>query len=693
MKRFAFAAAALLLAACQMKLPDESNKVAAPVFEPGQGAYSSTVEVEITCATPGATVFYTTDGSMPNGSSSVYTTPITISATTTFKAVATKSGLESSDLAAAVYTVSLSSADPVVSPIGAQTAYLDRDFYLNVGAFVTDDGAPSDLSYAVTSGPGAFSGPVYLNHFAGVGTVSVAFSVTDATGNSASGSFDVTVIRNAADPLPFPAGTVFVSPAGTDTATSGSLSAPCRTISYGLSRATSLGAEAVVVACGYYPETVTLVNDIDLLGGYDASFSVRDLTGMRAVISSNGPDIFTVRATGLSASTVFEGFVVEGPRFVTAGTMSVGILVTDCASALEIRSLEVYAGRGGDGNPGTAGQHGTNGTNGQDGANPFSSATRTGSTAGGLPGFLTTFDFSSISGGSGGSAGVPVYDFQEGSGAAGVAAAGGGASGAGGSGGWSSKLNSATILLIPTMGGREGSSGSSGANGVNGPVGVGGSGSGSIVAGRWVAASGVAGSAGGHGGGGGGGGASGGIEDPSNYVPTWACIIGASGGGGGSGGEAGRAGTGGSGGGGCFGIFVHFTATPVSFPAISGCTIHCRVGGTGGNGGTGGIGGRGGSGGQGRSDLVNGWGVGPSGNGGSGGSGGAGGGGGGGAGGMSAGIFVNKNGSSAILPYAAENTIDTASGAGGTGGTGGLSYGNIGQPGSAGALAAVHYWP
>ena len=52
--------------------------------------------VTITCATEGATIYYTTNGSTPTTSSSSYSTTITPGAGTTVKAIAVKSGLVSS---------------------------------------------------------------------------------------------------------------------------------------------------------------------------------------------------------------------------------------------------------------------------------------------------------------------------------------------------------------------------------------------------------------------------------------------------------------------------------------------------------------------------------------------------------------------------------------------------------------------
>jgi len=80
-------------------------KVATPTFSPAQGTYSSSQSVAISCGTAGATIRYTTDGSEPTSSSTAYSDPISVSATTTVKAKAFKSGMTDSDTATATYTV------------------------------------------------------------------------------------------------------------------------------------------------------------------------------------------------------------------------------------------------------------------------------------------------------------------------------------------------------------------------------------------------------------------------------------------------------------------------------------------------------------------------------------------------------------------------------------------------------------
>ena len=58
----------------------------------------------ITCATSGATIKYTTDGSAPNSNSAAYTAPIEISSNTTLKAYAFLQGMSDSAVASAAYT-------------------------------------------------------------------------------------------------------------------------------------------------------------------------------------------------------------------------------------------------------------------------------------------------------------------------------------------------------------------------------------------------------------------------------------------------------------------------------------------------------------------------------------------------------------------------------------------------------------
>ncbi|MBQ8727384.1 MAG: chitobiase/beta-hexosaminidase C-terminal domain-containing protein, partial [Oscillospiraceae bacterium] len=85
--------------------------VDAPTFTPASGTtFTSTQNVTIACATDGATIYYTTDGSTPTTASTKYTGAITITSTTTIKAIAVKDGMDDSSVVTANYTKNSSSS-------------------------------------------------------------------------------------------------------------------------------------------------------------------------------------------------------------------------------------------------------------------------------------------------------------------------------------------------------------------------------------------------------------------------------------------------------------------------------------------------------------------------------------------------------------------------------------------------------
>ena len=79
--------------------------VATPTFSPVEGTYTSAQNVEINCATSGATIYYTTNGNDPTTNSSVYSSAIPVSTTTTIKALAVMEGMNNSAIASATYTI------------------------------------------------------------------------------------------------------------------------------------------------------------------------------------------------------------------------------------------------------------------------------------------------------------------------------------------------------------------------------------------------------------------------------------------------------------------------------------------------------------------------------------------------------------------------------------------------------------
>ena len=79
-----------------------------PIFSPQEGIYTSAQSVNISDATAGATIYYTTNGDTPTTSSTIYTGgAITVSSTETLQAIATASGYFTSAVAVATFTINL----------------------------------------------------------------------------------------------------------------------------------------------------------------------------------------------------------------------------------------------------------------------------------------------------------------------------------------------------------------------------------------------------------------------------------------------------------------------------------------------------------------------------------------------------------------------------------------------------------
>jgi peptidyl-tRNA hydrolase len=101
-----------------------TGTVAAPVFSPVQGTYPTPQNVTIACSTVGAQIRYTTNGTEPTETSTLYSTPINVAATTTIKAKGFLTNWAASATVTAVYTITGTVATPTFTPVAGtyQTA-------------------------------------------------------------------------------------------------------------------------------------------------------------------------------------------------------------------------------------------------------------------------------------------------------------------------------------------------------------------------------------------------------------------------------------------------------------------------------------------------------------------------------------------------------------------------------------------
>lgn len=133
----------------------------APTFAPASGTYGGTQSVTISEATPGATIYFTTDGTAPTTSSSVYSAPIAVSQSETVEALAVESGYQSSAASSATYDISPTAGlavcgvsslltGPATAPSGAVTVAAGDNSNLDVTANTTYYFAPGTHTFGTS---------------------------------------------------------------------------------------------------------------------------------------------------------------------------------------------------------------------------------------------------------------------------------------------------------------------------------------------------------------------------------------------------------------------------------------------------------------------------------------------------------------------------------------------------------------
>lgn len=83
-----------------------SDTVPSPTASPIGGTYISNQTVNLSCATAGASIYYTTNDTIPTPNSTLYTGPIAVATSQTIRAIAIKPGMTTSNVLVATYTIS-----------------------------------------------------------------------------------------------------------------------------------------------------------------------------------------------------------------------------------------------------------------------------------------------------------------------------------------------------------------------------------------------------------------------------------------------------------------------------------------------------------------------------------------------------------------------------------------------------------
>jgi len=131
---------------------------ATPTFSPTPGSYGSAQAVSLSDATPAASIYYTTNGSTPTTSSTLYTgTPIPVSTSETLEAMAVASGYANSPVATGAYLINSAAATPSFTPApgtysSAQSVAL-VDATPGASIYYTTNGSTPTTSSTLYTGP------------------------------------------------------------------------------------------------------------------------------------------------------------------------------------------------------------------------------------------------------------------------------------------------------------------------------------------------------------------------------------------------------------------------------------------------------------------------------------------------------------------------------------------------------------
>jgi hypothetical protein len=172
------------------------SQVSAPIFSPAGGTYATAQTVAISSPTGGATIYYTTNGSTPATSSTIYTTPLAISANVTIRAIATRSGYFNSNVSSAAYVINSTS----VTAVNLGTGFSTGNMILNGSATL------NGTRLRLTDGGGSEASSAWFNVPVNVQQFTTRFSFQTTGGTSPTGDGFAFVIQGGASNAVGPVG-------------------------------------------------------------------------------------------------------------------------------------------------------------------------------------------------------------------------------------------------------------------------------------------------------------------------------------------------------------------------------------------------------------------------------------------------------------------------------------------------------
>ena len=150
----------------------------APIFSPAIGSYTTAQSVTLSTPTPGASIHYTTDGSTPTASSTLYSKVITVSVTETIKALAVASGYSNSSISSGTYTISSPSSGGGGGGVGLGAGFTAGTMALNGSA------ALNGTRLRLTDGGGMEASAAWYNSSVNIQQFTTSFSFQLSPGSN-----------------------------------------------------------------------------------------------------------------------------------------------------------------------------------------------------------------------------------------------------------------------------------------------------------------------------------------------------------------------------------------------------------------------------------------------------------------------------------------------------------------------------
>jgi hypothetical protein len=285
-----------------------------PVFSVAAGTYTTVQNATLTSATPDATIYYTTNGTTPNGGSTVYTGPIAVGASETIQAVAISPTVGTSMVESAAYVINLQTETGTFSLSGTSPATIMQGGTATSTITVAPSGGFTGnvtLSCAVTPA-GATGAPTcaVTQPAAITGTGSAMAALTFTTQATTSpGTYTVTVTGTSASLIETTTVPVLVS-------------SPTVTPSFTLS-----GTSVSVTAGTNGTSTITVAPTGGFLGSVALACAVTGPAG-----ASNLPTCSAAQPAAISGTkSVTAALTVSTQAATTAGSYTVTVTGTSAS--------------------------------------------------------------------------------------------------------------------------------------------------------------------------------------------------------------------------------------------------------------------------------------------------------------------------------------------------------------------------